>query len=367
MLRSLELHRRHVQERRELSRWVGSLFLGGAICGAAVVLTECTDGGSDEEGRSPRGGDLVPAKPTATPDAESSADALPASPLDAGSGHDAAPPGVLRTLATGESHPRAIAVAGGFAYFTVYEGAALRRVSVDGGAVNTVVANFEDALAVTVDDEFVYAATTHPHGIVIRQPLDGGPIDTLASDEVYPTALVVSGGTAYFTTSSAVKSVPITGGAISVVASSVAGPNGIAVAGGTVFFTVYNDGTIRAASGGTVSIIVSGQSYPSGIVVANGRVVFTCTGDGTVKSALPDGGDLRTLTSGWSYPVAILADGPWLYFTAAGGDIVRVRGDGTDLTVLATKEKGPEGLAVDATSVYWVTHPAGEVRSLTPK
>ena len=336
---------------------LGSLVaLAPALVGLFVVACEGDASNGDLAARD--GGPRVGLVEDGGADARSELprDAAPASDVGAGATDarpDVAPPsGTPRTLASGQGHPRGIAIGGGSAYFTVSEDAVLRRVGVDGGAVETLATGLEDAFAVAVDDTHAYVGTYHPQGVVVRVPVSGGPAETLATSQAYATSVAVVGGEAFFTTATAVRSVPVMGGPITTHGEQLSGPNGIAIGAGAIFATLYNGGSIVRSVGGVVSTVVSGQSFPSGIVLAGQGLYYTCTGDGTVRSVLPDGGSAHVVTSGWGYPLAIVTDGSSLYFTTAAGDVVRVGTDGSGLTLLATHEQGPEGIAIDATTVY---------------
>jgi hypothetical protein len=54
------------------------------------------------------------------------------------------PTDVPITLTSGWNDPRRVAVAGRFAYFTVYEDAVLARVPLDGGATDTLATGLEE-------------------------------------------------------------------------------------------------------------------------------------------------------------------------------------------------------------------------------
>src|SRR5438045_1020466 len=77
----------------------------------------------------------------------------------------------VTVLARDQAHPRAVALAGDHAYFTVYEEGVVRRVSLSGGEPVTIAEGLEDAEAIAIDGTSAYVTTKHPRGVVARVPL----------------------------------------------------------------------------------------------------------------------------------------------------------------------------------------------------
>ncbi len=81
------------------------------------------------------------------------------------------------------------------------------------------------------------------------------------------------------------------------------------------------------------------------------------------------GGPPTTLASGQAFPDEGLAiDATDVYWTTwSGGTVMKVARDGGSAVTLASGQQSPAGLAVDATSVYWANNGAGTVMKITPK
>lgn len=274
-----------------------------------------------------------------------------------------APAPTLHVLATGQSHPRGVAVASGFVWFTAFEDGALKRVPLAGGAVETRATDLEDAQPIDVDDAFVYVGMNRARGDVLRVPQSGGKPTKLAEEQDHVLAVAVVGDRVWFTTSNAVKSVPKVGGKTTTIADGVSGANDLAADDRDVFYPVYNGGVLSAAprAGGAPRVVLKDLAFPTAVVVRGGRVYVACTGDGTIRSVAPDGTGARVVASGLSYPMRMTADDTHLLVTTAGGTVARIARDGGQVTTVATGQNQPEGIAIAGDRVIWAANRGGEV------
>ncbi len=124
-----------------------------------------------------------------------------------------------------------------------------------------------------------------------------------------------------------------------------------------------------SAQGGCVVVIASGQPSPWAVVADGGEVYWTDLGvgsdDGDVRGAAIEGGEVSVLAAGQPRPIGIAVDGSWIYWLSAPGtawSLRRVSRGGGEAVELASGMGGSSlsrgAIALDASSVYWLTQDA---------
>jgi hypothetical protein len=132
-------------------------------------------------------------------------------------------------------------------------------------------------------------------GAVLKTPLHGGAITTLASHQILPNSIAVDGSRVYWATADSLLSAPLAGGTVTTLASGQDGPAGLALDATAVYWTNFGTGSVLSVplGGGSISTLASGQSGPLGIVVDGTSVYWTdqgtCSDDGGPDPAVCSG------------------------------------------------------------------------------
>jgi hypothetical protein len=238
--------------------------------------------------------------------------------------------------------------------------------------------------AIAVDDSSVYW-TTYYGGTVLKVPLSGGLVTTLASAQAFPYGLVVVGSNLYWSnlgtqtvsggpvpSTGSIVEVPVGGGAATTLAASVDEPADLATDGENVYWTTPNSVVKLEVASGNSTTLASGQTNPSTPAVDDSSVYWLnedANPWALVKVAV-EGGVPSTVVSGDGSQQSLeglAIDSTSIYWGFQGVSetpwLIRAAKTGGPPSTLASSEI--LSIAVGATSVYWTG--GGTVQKLTPK
>lgn len=203
---------------------------------------------------------------------------------------------------------------------------------------------------------------TYLGGQVMRLPLAGGSPVTLITNQDHPLGIALDGINVYWTNSGigTVMDIPLAGGTPTLLASGQNAPGSIADDDANLYW--LNAGGAQVVSfpkhGGTPNVLAQGTAGGQGnIAVSPTNIYWTDTNAGAVRSfpiaVVPGPGTL--IASGLIAPDGLALDATsvfWILETS-GGAVERAPLGGGPATTLATGQSGSFGLAVDDTNVYW--------------
>lgn len=279
-------------------------------------------------------------------------------------------------LATGQLGILAMAVDAFFLYWIVDTGA-VRRVSLDGGAVETLAQAAAGPASIALDETHVFFTTGS--GDVVSVPKKGGDMKVLAT-AVAVGNVAVDDTSVYFTAGNVVKRVSKEGTDAADLATEEVSPENLVVRGTLIWGSrsttgaVAKPGAIRQVglAGGTAKSILSGVS-PLSLSVAQSRLVWTEIATSQVRAANIDGTDLRDVavldleeTVG-----NVIADEDNAYFATSNDKlstatlrVVSLSPGATPEIVLTNKSGGAYVMTSDAFTVYAANNRSGAILAL---
>lgn len=190
----------------------------------------------------------------------------------------------------------------------------VRRISLDGGSIETLLSKPERMYSLAVADGFVYAVQTsggaaNYEGHVYRVAVTGGPVTELAT-AFNPTSVAVDGNWVYYSEAISpdgrILRVPTTGGTPEVVASDVDNPWDLEADDGVVFYSEMNRGRMmRVVPGGAPVVLASGWTATNWMAIDDADVYFGTFTEGSFLTPMfrvpRDGGTVQQVILGPSH------------------------------------------------------------------
>ncbi len=208
----------------------------------------------------------------------------------------------------------------------------------------------------------------------MKVAVGGGTPVALASGQAAPVEMAIDETNIYWLNIAGTKgvmTVPIAGGTPVQVAPA-SSPFGLAVDGTTVYFTDGDTIFGVPRGGGTPVSLATNQNFPFELAVDATTLYWSSArGAGAISSMPKTGGTPTTLASSTGM-TRIAIDATTLYFTAQNGApnagiVASIPLSGGAPTTLVTAQANPEGIVVDAKSLYWVDTGLGAAMALSPK
>jgi hypothetical protein len=239
--------------------------------------------------------------------------------------------GPVETLATVQSRPRALALDEASVYFSDDSGT-ISRVPKQGGEV-TVVTHDVAVGDLAVDDQSVYFIAGNTIETAPKNGVDTPPTQ-LVKDEMSPHSLHLTGtliwateGTSTANGVGAIREVSLTGGVATSIVAHIA-PRSLALAP-SHFVWAEATGPVRAANAdGTDPHDVTQVDAPTVVqaIVADDQNVFFATTDGTVRQvAIAAGSTSQIVVTGPQGPVLLAMDAFNVYLAnGAEGSIIAI-------------------------------------------
>jgi hypothetical protein len=279
-----------------------------------------------------------------------------------------------------------------------------------------------DNACLAIDATNVYWGTGQANGGVWKVPIVGGAASLLIGGQASPHGLASDGTTLYFanegsstTCSGTLEAIPISGGAVRLLASAQCYPFDLVLGNGDVYWTNQSNGSVWSLSKSNGSAVATalvaglGSNHAAYLAVDATNVYFTDPTAGVVNRVPVGGGALPTgmtpsgvaplqlaisssnayfgsklsssttatvssvaLTASGAMPSAtvsglpsvsgIATDGAHIWFAeSTTGQIHRTTITGSNDTILASMQGTPNCIAVDSTSVYWVSGQSGMI------
>jgi hypothetical protein len=288
------------------------------------------------------------------------------------------------TVVQGAHDPYGLAVDDLYLYYTSVADGSLNRTPKLGGAVEVLATGMPNPYRIVLDDSYAYVMATgtppsNIDGMIVRIPRTGGTPVPIATNLHNISNFALDGSELYFVASGTyvgghyvgdgeIDRVPKDGSAPpEALLSRENFPAGLALDATSVYFTAQYAGTVvrcdKASCGTTRAVLFSGLDEPLGITFVGSMLVFAEYHGSNVYAGSTDGALFFEIAGSRGMPYDVISDG-----TRAFWDEELTREVQQELVdpnavheTLATAEKDPTCLALDAHGLYFSDEHAGTI------
>jgi hypothetical protein len=217
---------------------------------------------------------------------------------------------------------------------------------------------------IAIDAEYVYWTNRAASGDVRRILKRGGGVPTsLVPSQSYPGAIAVDEHEVYWANGSVLAHEPI-GGSGGITDMDFDGAFAIAQDATNLYVTTsFRDGVASVPKGGGAkTFLVAELETPLGAIAVDGRSVYWTSGGGTlggVYSIPVAGGPVTILASHQNEPQGIAVDATNVYWVTSDGNVCSVPISGGAVTILASGRGSLLGLAREGSTLYWTSFVEG--------
>jgi hypothetical protein len=209
-------------------------------------------------------------------------------------------------------------------------------------------------VSVAVDATSVYWID---FGGLHKEPSGGGAPVLLSSTG--GEALLIRGGSAYWTTGDTIQTVPVTGGATTMLVSGIA-PLARAIAADAMFvYWASAAGIVRMPlAGGPTTTLATNQQNVTAIAVDSTNVYWATvfSASATVMKAPLTGGSPVMLAPAINSVAALAVDSSFVYWADLDGiNAVPLAGGSPTTLAGTTSGTSPLGLTIDPSNAYWTS------------
>ena len=284
-------------------------------------------------------------------------------------------------LATNLAHPTSLAVDATHLYWidagtdsTPSATGSVVRMPIAGGPVQTLASEQYGPLGIAVDRSRVYWGVGGPggtyDGALMAMPLAGGNPETLASEGMaYFGAIAVDDQSVYWVNGPMVLRALNFATKMITTVDATGGTQGtsLVIKDGILYWPSMagNSNGIGMADtrGGGASLIVStDDAYAIG--VGGGYLFWSAFREGTINQASTSGDNAKPIATGQGDPRAIVVDDARVYWANGSGTIRCAPLGGGATRTLATGQASPAALVQDAKYLYWTNMDGGTVMRL---